>query len=68
MVNDKKSGKKTPKKFFEKKSSKNMAPVTPDLHFELLYGNYQLKEKDRQGILGAKNLTLVLDSVQKVTH
>ena len=31
-----------------------MAPVTPDLHFELLYGNYQLKEKDRQGILGAK--------------
>ena len=61
VVNDRKAGKKS-------KKPKNMAPVTPDLHFELLYGNYQLKEKDRQGIIGATKSNPVLDSVKNVTH
>ena len=50
VVSDKKPGKKS------KKPSKNIG-VTPDLHFELLYGNYQLKEKDRQGITRCKSNT-----------
>ena len=52
---DKKSGKKT-----KKPQQQPQQAVTADLHFELLYGNYQVKEKDREGSKSSIVTTIVI--------